>query len=243
MTMNQAKSSGISNGVKLFILHGWTYYAAETWRPLLEMLRARGIDYEFLPMPGLTDGTNPTWTLDDHVKWLEEKTAAHDKVVLYGHSHGGRVSIAFSAKHPAKVARLILEDSAGIPPKGLRKWKRDIFKKIANIGHMFVRSERFRSMLYKTICESDYRKATPEMQKTMANLLSVDLSLVLHKIQCPTLIIWGARDKTTPLSAGNKIHAGIRGSRMVVIPDARHSPHITHSEQVADLITEELSSV
>ena len=226
--------------MKLFILHGWTYYAAETWKPLLEKLAARGIDYEFLPMPGLTDGTNPTWTLEDYVKWLEEKTATHGQVVLYGHSHGGRVSLAFAARHPGKVAHLILEDSAGIPPTGLRKWKRDIFKKVANIGHMFVRSERFRSMLYKIIRESDYRKATPEMRKTMANLLSVDLSLVLHKIQCPTLIIWGAQDKTTPLSAGNKIHAGIRGSRMVVIPDARHSPHITHTERVAELIEEEL---
>lgn len=228
--------------MKLFILHGWTYYAAETWKPLLEMLTARGVDYEFLPMPGLTDGTNPVWTLDDYVNWLEEKTAAYDKVVLYGHSHGGRVSLAFTAKHPEKVARLILEDSAGIPPRGLRKWKRDIFKKVANIGHLFVRSERFRSMLYKIIRESDYRKATPEMRKTMANLLSVDLTPVLPKIQCPTLIIWGAQDKTTPLSAGKVIHAGIQGSNMVVIPDARHSPHITHPGRVADLIVEELSS-
>ncbi|OHB20488.1 MAG: hypothetical protein A2854_02375 [Parcubacteria group bacterium RIFCSPHIGHO2_01_FULL_56_18] len=226
--------------MKLFILHGWTYHAAETWEPLLEMLAARGIDYEFLLMPGLTDGTNPVWTLDDHVKWLEEKTAAHDKVVLYGHSHGGRVSLAFAAEHPGKVARLILEDSAGIPPTGLRRWKRDIFKKVASIGQMFVRSERFRSMLYKIIRESDYRKATPEMRKTMANLLSIDLSLILHKIQCPTLIIWGANDATTPLSAGKVIHAGIRGSKMVVIPGARHSPHITHAGRVAELIEEEL---
>lgn len=227
--------------MKTFILHGWTYQT-DTWRPLLGLLSSRGIAYEFLPMPGLTNGTNPTWTLDDYVKWLEEKTAANGKVVLYGHSHGGRVSLAFAAKHPEKVARLILEDSAGIPPQGLRKWKRDIFKKVANIGHMFVRSERFRSMLYKIIRESDYRKATPEMRKTMANLLSVDLTLVLSRIQCPTLIIWGAQDKTTPLSAGRVIHAGIRGSKMVVIPDARHSPHITHPERVAELIAEELSS-
>ncbi|MSU73517.1 alpha/beta hydrolase [Candidatus Kaiserbacteria bacterium] len=242
MTTNQTLSSLASNGVnKIFILHGWTYQT-DTWRPLLGLLSSRGIDYEFLLMPGLTDGTNPAWTLDDYVKWLEEKTAAYDSVILYGHSHGGRVSLAFAAKHPEKVTHLILEDSAGIPPTGLRRWKRDIFKKVANIGQIFVRSERFRSMLHKVIRESDYRKATPEMRKTMANLLSVDLSLVLHKIQCPTLIIWGAQDATTPLSAGHVIHAGIRDSKMVVIPDARHSPHITHTGRVAELIVEELSS-
>jgi len=227
--------------MKLFILHGWTYQT-DTWRPLLGLLSSRGIDYEFLLMPGLTDGTNPAWTLDDYVKWLEEKTVAHDKVILYGHSHGGRVSIAFTAKHPEKVTRLILEDSAGIPARGLRRLKKNVFRTIAYIGRPFTRFETLRNLLYKLIRESDYRKATPEMRKTMANLLSVDLTSVLHKIQCPTLIIWGARDATTPLSAGKMIYAGIRGSKMVVIPDARHSPHITHAARVAELIVEELSS-
>ena len=226
---------------RLFILHGWTYQT-DTWRPLLEMLTARKIDFEFLLMPGLTDGTNPTWTLDQYVGWLEEKTAAYEKVMLYGHSHGGRVSLAFAAKHPEKVERLILEDSAGIPSRGFRRLKKNIFKKIAYVGHLFTRSDMLRNLLYKVIRENDYRAATPEMKKTMANLLSVDLTSVLHKIQCPTLIIWGAQDATTPLSAGNVIHAGIRDSKMVVIPEARHSPHITHTERVAELIVEEISS-
>lgn len=237
--MNQAKYSGISNGVKMFILHGWTYQT-DTWRPLLEMLSSRGIDHEFLLIPGLTDGTNPVWTMDDYVKWLEEKTTAHDKVVLYGHSNGGRISLAFTAKHPEKVARLIVEDSSGIPPRGLRRLKRDFFRVVSKAGHFLTRSETLRDLVYKVIRENDYRAATPEMRKTMANLMSVDLSNVLDRIHCPTLIIWGEGDTTTPLSAGKTIHAGIRGSRMVIIPGARHSPHITHPEKVAELLAGEL---
>jgi pimeloyl-ACP methyl ester carboxylesterase len=224
---------------KIFILHGWTYQTA-TWQPLVDILKARGFDVEFLTIPGLTDGTNPVWTLDDYVEWFRQKTAAYEKVILIGHSNGGRISLAFSAKYPEKVERLILEDSAGIPARGLRALKRDVFKTIAKIGHKVVGSEEMRDMLYKLARESDYRRATPEMRTTMANLLSVDLSQILHHVQAPTLIIWGARDRTTPLKNGELIHSGIRGSRMVVIPDARHSPHITHTEKVADLITEEL---
>ena len=228
--------------MKLFILHGWTYQT-DTWRPLLAMLSARGLDFEFLLMPGLTDGTNPTWTLDQYVGWLEEKTAAYDKVILYGHSHGGRVSLAFAAKHPEKVERLILEDSAGIPPRGLRKLRRDVFRKIAELLGPFIRFEHLRGMFRKAIRASDYARATPEMRKTMSNLLSVDLTPILHKIQCPTLILWGANDATTPLRDGELIHRGIHDSRMVVIPDARHSPHITHPERVADIVAKELTSL
>lgn len=224
---------------KIFILHGWTYQI-ETWQPLLDMLSARGVAFEFLLIPGLTDGTDPVWTLDDYVKWLEEKTAAYDKVILYGHSNGGRISLAYTAKHPEKVELLILEDSAGIPARGLRSFKKNIFKAASRVGKTFTRSEKVRKLLYKLIRVNDYSDATPNMKETMANLLSVDLSLVLDRIHAPTLIIWGANDRTTPLSDGKLLHRGIRGSRMIVIPDARHSPHITHVRELADLIEKEL---
>ncbi len=228
--------------MKLFILHGWTYQTA-TWDALRAELTARGIEHTFLLIPGLTDGTNPVWTLDDYVAWLKEKTAAHEKFILYGHSNGGRISLAFTAKYPEKVARLILEDSAGIPPRGLRKLKRDAFRKSAELAGRFIEFEKLRGVFRKAIRASDYAKATPEMRKTMSNLVAVDLGKILDQIKCPTLIIWGAKDATTPLSAGKIIHEGIRGSRIVIIPDARHSPHITHAKEVADLITEETKSV
>lgn len=228
--------------MKLFILHGWTYQT-ETWQPLLNLLATQGVDYEFLRIPGLTDGTDPVWTLEDYVTWLEEKTAGHDKVALYGHSNGGRISIAFTAKHPEKVERLILEDSAGIPVTGLRRLKRDVFKAVSRAGRLFSRSDMLRKMFYKVIRESDYSGATANMKKTMANLLLVDLSLVLNRITCPTLIIWGANDKTTPLSAGKRIHEGIKDSRMSIIPGARHSPHITHPQKIAELIKSEVVSL
>ena len=227
--------------MKLFILHGWTYHADETWRPLLQMLSERGIPYEFLSIPGLTDGTNPVWTLDEYVEWLRGKTSAYDTCILYGHSNGGRISLAFAARYPEKVARLILEDSAGIPASGLRRIKKDIFKQIARIGRFFSRFAILRRILYKLLREHDYERATPEMRKTMTNLLSVDLSKILEKIRCPTLIIWGAQDRITPLKDGKLLHRGISGSRMVVIPDARHSPHITHAQRVAELIEDEVN--
>ncbi len=227
---------------KLFILHGWTYQT-ETWRPLRELLDQRAIDYDFLLTPGLTDGTNPVWTLDDYVRWLEEKTAAYDKVTLYGHSNGGRISLAFAAKHPEKVERLILEDSAGIPPRGLRKLKRDVFRGLSGLSKILLPSEGLRRLFYRLIRENDYGRATPEMKKTLANLVAVDIQKILDRIQCPTLIIWGALDTTTPLYAGELIHKGIRGARLHIIPDARHSPHITHTHLMADLITQELNRV
>lgn len=229
--------------MKLFILHGWTYTPKETWAPLLIMLKERGVDFEFLPIPGLADGTNPVWALEDYVEWLRRKTEGQETFALYGHSNGGRISIAFAVKYPENVRALILEDSAGIPSRGLRALKRDIFRRISHAFHFLTRSETLRRIVYKLIRENDYRDATPEMRTTMANLVSVDLGKVLDRIVCPTLIIWGRNDTTTPLWIGEVIHKGIRHSRMKIFEDARHSPHVTHAREVAELVAKELQNL
>ncbi len=233
-----ARATSTMGTMKLFILHGWTYDALTTWRPLLTMLTTRNVDFEFLKIPGLTDGTDPVWTVDDYVEWLRVQTAVYDNVMLYGHSNGGRISLAFAAKYPDKVARLILEDSAGIPPSGVRRMKRDFFRLLAKIGGKFIRSEGARALVYKIIRENDYQQASPNMRTTMTNLVSVDLTSYLPKILTPTLIIWGKRDKTTPFKNGLFMNRKIRNSRLLVIPDARHSPHITHPQKVADAVVD-----
>ncbi|MEY4747170.1 MAG: hypothetical protein RLZZ416_219 [Candidatus Parcubacteria bacterium] len=224
--------------MKLFILHGWTYQTA-TWDALLGELRKRGIEYEFLLLPGLTDGTNPVWNIDDYIDWLKSKIG-NERVVLYGHSAGGRLSLAFALKYPTQVERLILEDSAGIPPRGLRKLKRDFFRVFSPLNKILMPPEALRRAFYRLIRENDYGRATPEMRKTLANLVSIDLRNGLKNIRCPTLIIWGKGDKTTPLIDGQLMHEEIAGSRLQVIPDARHSPHITHPKEVAGLVASEL---
>lgn len=229
---------------KVFILHGWTYQT-DTWQPVLDMLRARGIDFEFLNIPGLTDHATPTpkngWTIDDYVEWLRHTTRAYEKVILIGHSNGGRISMAFAAKYPEKVERLILEDSAGIPARGLRALKRDMFKVVAKLGAPLAKFDLLRKILHTVARENDYQKATPEMRKTMVNLGSVDYTPIFEKITAPTLLIWGEHDTTTPLAAGEEIHQHIRGSRMHIIQGARHSPHITHAKEFVDVVVAELS--
>lgn len=224
----------------IYILHGWTY-TTEKWAPLVEFLRARGLKVKMLQVPGLTDTTDRVWTLQDYVEWLRAEVKAEDKVILLGHSNGGRISLAFTAQHPDKVKQLILIDSAGIYPRGvLISIKRRVFKWIAQVGKKLTRSEKMRGLLYRFARESDYKNATPHMRQTMANLISVDVRPVLPQISVPTFIIWGAQDSATPLSDGKLMHAQIRHSTLHVIPTARHSPQITHPKEVGEYIVAEL---
>jgi pimeloyl-ACP methyl ester carboxylesterase len=66
----------------------------------------------------------------------------------------------------------------------------------------------------------------------MKNLIAVDLRDKLQSVQIPTLIVWGRKDAETPLSDAYVLHRGIEGSKLVIVDDARHSPHMTHPEEV-----------
>ena len=52
----------------------------------------------------------------------------------------------------------------------------------------------------------------------------------LHRIDIPTLLIWGAGDGVVKPSYGEAFRDLIPGADMVVIPDAAHSPHVEQPE-------------
>lgn len=226
---------------KIFILHGWTY-SLEKWKPITEILNKQGVETVMLKVPGLTVPHDTVWQLDDYVEWVKDQLKDEEEpIVLLGHSNGGRISIAFAAKYPKKIKKLILIDAAGIYHNELPiRIKRFVFAKLAKFGRGFSDSETLRNMLYKFARTSDYRKADPVLRKTMLNLIRTDISNLFPKISAPTTIIWGGEDETTPLNDGEIMHEQIKGSKFFIIQKAKHSPHFTHVEEVAEIILREL---
>jgi 3-oxoadipate enol-lactonase len=55
-----------------------------------------------------------------------------------------------------------------------------------------------------------------------AAIEAMDMGPFLPRITAPALVMAGALDPATPVSASEGIAAGIRGARLVVIPDVAH---------------------
>jgi pimeloyl-ACP methyl ester carboxylesterase len=55
-------------------------------------------------------------------------------------------------------------------------------------------------------------------------------------IRCPTLLVWGEDDMETPLDDAAKFNEKIKGSQLVVIPEAGHFVHNDQFEKVYDEI-------
>ena len=57
-----------------------------------------------------------------------------------------------------------------------------------------------------------------------------DSTPTLAKIACPTLVVCGREDTLTPLAESEKMAAGVKGAKLVAIPNAGHLPAIENGE-------------
>jgi pimeloyl-ACP methyl ester carboxylesterase len=140
-------------------------------------------------------------------------------------------------RHPWRLKQLILIDSAGVAHEQLRpRAKLKILRAMSVILKPIIRLPVLKRVLYKLIGAQDYFNAPPNMKLTMGNMLDADTSIDLARISLPVTIIWGREDTITPLADGKQLAAGLQGSRLYIIEDARHAPFANHPDEVADLI-------
>lgn len=237
MKFSYAMKSSYAINKKIFILHGWTY-SLDKWSVFTDLLKKAGFSPVFLKVPGLTTESNEIWDLKKYSVWLEKEISKEKgKIILLGHSNGGRIAAYFSVKHSDKIEKLILVDSAGIYHKGLLlQIKRFLFGTVAKIGKKFTDTKTLKNFLYRLAGEKDYQSASINMKKSMLNLIKVDLTPILTKIKVRTLIIWGENDKMTSLSDGILFNKLIENSQLEIVKGARHSPFYTHPKEVLDII-------
>jgi pimeloyl-ACP methyl ester carboxylesterase len=225
----------------VYVLHGWSK-SNDKWQFFLKDLAKLGIKAKLLNIPGLTAKLNKPWNLNDYVKWFEDEVGDNRNVTVIAHSFGGRIAIRFDVKNPNRLKKLVLIDSAGIRPLGIgARLKRGSFKALASIGKKITQSDQLRKLLYTVVRERDYYEADNVMRKTMANIVEDDQRKELEFVKADTLIIWGQKDKDTPLSDARMMNKQITGSRMVIVPKAGHAPQFSHHKQVAKHVSEFLS--
>jgi len=236
---NKEEKVGALN--KIIILHGWTYSLAK-WDEFVKLLRNLEFDVEVIKIPGLTEKSDEVWNLGKYSKWLNNRLSKESsKVILLGHSNGGRIASCFAARFPAKIKKLILISTTGIYHREpALEIKRFLFGVVAKIGKRITNSNILRKFLYRLAREKDYQEASPTMRKTMLDLISNDLTPEFKKISIPTLIIWGEDDRITPLSDGQLVNKLIKNSKLKIVKGARHSSFYTHAGEVVRIIKHDI---
>jgi pimeloyl-ACP methyl ester carboxylesterase len=217
----------------LLILHGWGSKSAN-WLKTAELIAKRKIRVIIPDLPGFGKSNKPpyVWNLDEYCSFLKEFTdyLKLDKFCLLGHSFGGALAIKFSLKFSQRINKLFLVSAACIRRKTLKKKVLFIISKVFKI---FSFLPIIKKAFYKFIVRSDYPSTKGFMRKTYLNIIREDLSPLLDRVSVPTVLIWGDKDKITPLNQGELIKSKIKKSRLVVIPDGTHDIERHMPEQLA----------
>ncbi|MDE7365203.1 MAG: alpha/beta hydrolase [Ruminococcus sp.] len=218
-------------GDLIVLLHGWGSNI-KLFANLIDLLSKKYMVVA-MDMPGFGESAEPpsAWCVDDYVNFVIDflKDYNTDKVMLLGHSFGGRVIIKLNSKKnlPFKITKVILVDSAGIlPPKSNKKSLRTYYykagKAVLSTGIAKKIAPDALENFRKKMGSADYAAASPLMRQVLVKVVNEDLEPLLPNIKCPTLLVWGVNDTATPLSDGEKMEKLIPDAGLVKLENAGH---------------------
>jgi pimeloyl-ACP methyl ester carboxylesterase len=221
-TRVQALVGGPPDAPALVLLHGlggsrsnWAFLAPElarTRRVLVVDLPGHGRSSALPAAPGLGPYA------DRVAKLLEEEGLAPADVV--GHSFGGLVGIRLAVRRPELVRSLVLAAAAGISSSTL--WAERILaligwiqpaRKVSPHWRTVARNAALRRLVFGHWFAADPTALSDEaVEALLADvklhsdthsafraLAGDDPRADLHLVQCPALVLWGAKDNQLPL--------------------------------------------
>lgn len=190
---------------------------------------------------GLSDWVVPGFTFEDWVDDLETVVEAVglDRFPLLGVSQGGAVAVAYAARHPERVSRLIL---AGAYARGRQVRARSETESaeaaldldVARVGwiHQDPRFLRvFASQFLPDGTPADWDEFTAFQRQTtspsngvrfLEEFARIDVSDIAHRVACPTLILHSRDDERVPVSQANELASLIPDSRLVLLKSRSH---------------------
>lgn len=238
------RDEGNKDGIPIVLIHG-SMGSLHMWEGWVDRLkdRARLISVD-LPGHGLTgDWPRDEYTVEAYADFIEVlvDTLHLDRFALVGHSLGGAVAWTFASTRPDRVSQLILVDSAGIPrdagaaPLPTRLARLPV---IGDLGIWF--KPEFLVQRSLTEVYADPAMVTPERVRRYAELQRFPGNrhatllrartqdpldpTVLKRLDVPTLILWGAKDRWVPPADGFRFQSNIKGSKLALFEKLGHNP-------------------
>jgi pimeloyl-ACP methyl ester carboxylesterase len=218
-------------GSVLLLLHGWGC-SAGTFKDLQTALAAkyRVVAVDF-PGFGRSEEPEAVWGCAEYAHWTQQfiQKLSIDAPVVLGHSFGGRIALVLNSR--IRIPKLILTGGAGLATTNHSQKKA-----IAKLLPSFLKKGRLREFLIHIAGSEDYKNASPKMREVLKKILAEDLSAFAEKITSPTLLIWGANDRETPVTMGAALHALIPSSTLEIMEGCGHYAFLDNKPVFLDLV-------
>jgi pimeloyl-ACP methyl ester carboxylesterase len=171
-------------------------------------------------------------------------TLGLDEVCIGGVSLGGWIAAEFACLWPERVKKLWIADAPGlwVPQQPLG----DLFRVVRD-------RDKLRKLLFHdptsaiaTLVIRDnpdeesmmaaYQSLTVLARLTWERPYNPKLAKRLHRVRCPTLLLWGAQDKLVPPAYGEAYHRLIQGSQLKLLPQCGHLPMFEREAEFVETV-------
>ena len=216
-----------------------------------------------MDLPGFGESEMPAKTISisryaDTIDALLDALEIDEPVRLIGNSMGGFIGAELAIRYPKRVERLVLVAAAGLSVEHIRTQRTEGLRHRAenlaffNIGWVASRSpavarrRRLRSALLLIVAAHPDRLPAPltyELVKgsgkpgfpdALEALCRYPIRERLPEIECPTLIVWGDKDRLVPLKDASVFEELIEDSRKVVYKDTGHLTMLERPQRFND---------
>ncbi|MBV8488090.1 MAG: alpha/beta hydrolase [Planctomycetaceae bacterium] len=166
-----------------------------------------------------------------------------DKVVLVGASLGGWIALEMCVRNCARLSKLVLVSSVGVKFSGREERDfADLFylQDVEAFPMLFADPERH-APNYAAMSASQLEVLARERQMFAhygwrPYLHNPGLKRWLHRIDLPTLVLWGDADRFAKPSYGQLLATALPAAELKIIPGAGHYPEIEQSRAVVPAI-------
>jgi pimeloyl-ACP methyl ester carboxylesterase len=177
------------------------------------------------------------------------------RAIFIGSSYGGAVAATCALDYPERVEKLILIGAVNnnrpleftlmrlfgspvfgdvVSPLliGSRRLLRRRMKRVYD-RHSWVLDERRVDARHLPLRAAGTQRA---IIRTVRGWDAERISRDAHLITQPTLLLWGENDLEIPLDDGERLHAEIPGSRLIVFLNCGHIPHEEYPEAFTNVV-------
>jgi pimeloyl-ACP methyl ester carboxylesterase len=220
----------------LVLLHG-TNDQAGTWARIVPMLASR---YRLI-LPDLAghgesepkSGPIPFSLVIERLHRVIDRERA-EQFTLAGNSFGGWIAILYTLAHPGRVKRLVLEAGGGLArPLGVPLVATDRETALTILRAVWGPNYVPQQWVIDTLIARSTDSPMLRLAGAMENFVDARLS----QIKAPATLVWGADDGVVPLSYGQALKSALAGSRLLVIDNAAHIPHLQQPERFVECLT------
>lgn len=211
----------------MLALHGWGRSHADFDRSLADLVQSRAdIGSIAVDLPGFGASPAPPTAggaavYADLIEPALDDCAA--RVVVVGHSFGGRIAVELAVRRPERVASLVL---CGVPL--LRRADRPATKPA--LQYRLARGLHRRGLLGEAAMErmrqrfgsADYRNASGVMRDVLVAAVNETYETQLDAISQPVELLWGRNDDEVPAEVAERAARMLAVARLTVLDGVDH---------------------